>query len=37
MRTLPAFAAVILVMPLVAQQPTTAPPAPPAAPVPVVK
>jgi hypothetical protein len=38
MRTLPAFAAVILVLPLVAQQPTAAPPAPPpAAPVPVVK
>ncbi|MDB4909388.1 MAG: hypothetical protein JWO39_211 [Gemmatimonadetes bacterium] len=38
LRTLPAFAAVILVLPLVAQQPTAAPPAspPPAAPVPVV-
>ena len=42
MRTLPALAAAILVLPLVAQQPTTAPPvsppaAPPATPAPVVK
>jgi hypothetical protein len=37
MRTLPAIAAVILVLPLVAQQPTAAPPAPPAAPASVVK
>jgi len=39
MRTLPAFAAVILVWPLVAQQPTAAPPPapPPAAPASVVK
>ena len=37
MRTLPAFAAVILVLPLVAQQPTGTPPPPPAAPASVVK
>ena len=37
MRTLPALAAVTLVLPLVAQQPTAAPPAPPPAPASVVK